>query len=181
MGGVATAVENYLKPNAIKVTEGEGNDEYVVTRLDICNPALNVVNIYGEQEGRSGKEKVIEGWNRLRRDLDRIKLKGEFCFLVGDFNKKVGNDDMGVEGNRPEISFGGKLVRNLIASGEYVLVNNTEVAKGGPFTRVDPANANKKSCLGLVIVSANPMPFITELLLYKHREVTPLRVGKEGK
>ena len=63
----------------------------------------------------------------------------------------MGNDDLGVEGNHPEISFGGKLVRNLLASGQYILVNNTRVAVGGPFTRVDPSNENNKSCLGLVI------------------------------
>ena len=84
----------------------------------------------------------------------------------------MGNDDLGVEGNHPEISFGGKLVRNLLASGQYILVNNTRVAVGGPFTRVDPSNENNKSCLGLVIASANLMPFIMELVVDKEREFT---------
>ena len=125
MGGVATAVENHLKPNTVIVTEEEGDDEYIIVRIDNCKHALNIVNVYGEQEGRTGREKVVEKWNRIRKDLDRIKMKGEFCLIVGDFNKKVGNDDLGVEGNHPEISFGGKLVRNLLGSGQYILVNNT--------------------------------------------------------
>ena len=79
MGGVATAVENYLKPNAVQVKEGEGDDEYLIVRIDKCKPALNIVNVYGEQEGRTGREKVVEKWNRLRKDLDRIKIEGEFC------------------------------------------------------------------------------------------------------
>ena len=55
------------------------------------------------------------------------------------------------------------------------------MAKGGPFTRVDPANTSNKSCLGLVIVSANLMPFITELVVDKDREFTPYRFVKRGK
>ena len=87
MGGVATLIENHLKPNTVKVTEGEKNDEYIITRIDKCRPALNIVNIYGEQEGRIGKEEVLEGWTRLRKDLNRIKTNGEFCLMVEDFNK----------------------------------------------------------------------------------------------
>ena len=73
MGGVATLVENHLKSNTVKVAEGSDDDEYVITRIDKCSPALNIVNIYGEQEGRTGREKVLDSWTRLRKDLDRIK------------------------------------------------------------------------------------------------------------
>ena len=47
MGGVATGVENYLKPNTTKVAEGEGNDEYLTTRLSYVQPPVNIVNLYG--------------------------------------------------------------------------------------------------------------------------------------
>ena len=45
MGGVATVVENYLKPNTTKVAEGEGQDEYLVTRLSHVHPPVNIVKI----------------------------------------------------------------------------------------------------------------------------------------
>ena len=90
--------------------------------------------------------------------------------MTGDLNKKVGNDELGVRGNHPEISFGGELVRELIASREYIIVNNTEVAIGGPFTRIDPANENKKSCLDLTIISMNLMPYVKELIVDKDRK-----------
>ena len=99
MGGVATLVDNSLKSNTVKVTEGEKNDEYIITRIDCCKPALNIVNIYGEQEGRTGREDVLEGWTRLRKELNGIKVRGEFCLMAGDFNKKVGNDELGVKRN----------------------------------------------------------------------------------
>ena len=100
--------------------------------------------------------------------------------MAGDFNKKVGNDELGVTGNHPEITFGGELVRELVASEEFILVNNSEVARGGPFTRWDPSDETKKSCIDLVLASANLMPFIRELVIDKERTFTPMRVIPKG-
>ena len=40
--------------------EGEGDDEYLITRIECFSPALNIINCYGEQrkikKGRSGGE-----------------------------------------------------------------------------------------------------------------------------
>ena len=165
MGGIATLVENYLKSDTVEVAEGEYNDEYIITRINKCKPALNIVNLDGEQEGRTGREKVLESWARLKKELDRIKIKGEFCLIAGDLNKKVGNDHLGVKGNHPEISYGGELIRELVASGQYLIVNNTDVAIGGPFTRLDPADETKKSCLDLCIVSHNLIPYVREMVV----------------
>ena len=122
----------------------------------------------------------MDSWTRLRKDLERIRMKREFCLMAGDFNKKVGNDELGVTGNHPEISFGGELVRELVASEEFILVNNSEVARGGPFTRWDPSDETKKSCIDLVLASANLMPFIRELVIDKERTFTPMRVIPKG-
>ena len=57
-GGVATVVANYLKPNTVKVSEGQEHDEYIISRFDHMIPAINVINIYGEQEGRNNKQDI---------------------------------------------------------------------------------------------------------------------------
>ena len=44
------------------------------------------------------------------------RAKKEFCLLGGDLNKLVGCDDLGVEGNYPEISPGGQMLRDLLAT-----------------------------------------------------------------
>ena len=45
------------------------------------------------------------------------------------------NKEFGVSGNHEKVSYGGKLVHQLLATKEYLLLNNTEKCKGGPFTR----------------------------------------------
>ena len=109
-------------------------------------------------------------------------MRGEFVVYVGDLNKLVGQDQFGVPGNNKEISFGGKLLRELLASGNWVLVNGLgrEIVEGGPFTRVDPASGNM-SCLDLFIVSKELLPYVEKLVIDKDRKITPARAVKEKK
>ena len=46
-GGVGTVVANYLQSNTVKVAEGTGDEEFLITRLDHVLPPVNIVNIYG--------------------------------------------------------------------------------------------------------------------------------------
>ena len=91
-GGVATVVANYLKPCTVKVTEGKDGDEYIISRLEHVVPALNVVNIYGQQESRTGKDEITASWLRLRKDLEEIEDRGEAVLVLGDLNRAIGSD-----------------------------------------------------------------------------------------
>ena len=83
-GGVATVIANHLKHNTMKVAEGEDEDEYIITRLDITVPAINVVNIYGSQEGRTEKEEVEKSWLRLLEDIKDIEDRNEDVLFIAD-------------------------------------------------------------------------------------------------
>ena len=49
-GGVASVIANHLRPHTVKVSEGkEMEDEYIIVRLDNVVPAVNIINIYGQQ------------------------------------------------------------------------------------------------------------------------------------
>ena len=72
-------------------------------------------------------------------------------------------------------------MHKLLESGEYMLVNNTTKAIGGPFTRVDPHdpdNLEKRSLLDLCIVSKNLFPFLNIMIIDKERKVTPFSSQK---
>ena len=103
--------------------EGEGNDEFQVTRIEKYKPAVNIINCYGEQ--RSTKlEEVEERWQRLLKVMEDVRARGEFCLLAGDLNKLVGCDELGVPGNDSTVSPGGRLLRGLLESEDWVLVNS---------------------------------------------------------
>ena len=163
-GGISTSVHDDWKTHAVCVGEGEGEDEFHSIRLSNFCPPVTVVNNYGEIEGKNSKE-VVARWSRLKKELETILSRGEHCLLVGDLNKHVGNDDLGVEGNHDFISPGGRLVRDMVESGDWFLVNNlTGVVEGGPFTRVDPATG-RLSCLDYAMASAGLRPYIASMVI----------------
>ena len=144
-GGIATIVANSIKQHATKVAENNDQEEYMIVRLEHIKPALNIVHIYGRIETRAGPEKVLEGWKQILNELDRIQSNHEAALLIGDLNRAVGGGSEGVEGNKSEVSYGGSLVRDLIGSGDYIMLNNLSLTTGGPWTRVCPATG-RKSC-----------------------------------
>ena len=110
----------------------------------------------------------------------RIEAAKEALILIGDLNKLIGNGEHGVKGNNDKVSHGGKLIHNLLSGGKYMLVNNSEKCTGGPFTRVDPADLSRLSCLDLVIISIDLAAFIDTLRIDKERVITPHRsIGKK--
>ena len=83
----------------VKVKEGRYDDEYIITRLDHVIPAINIVNIYGQQESRTTNEEILKSWMRLREDLSVIESRGEAVLLVGDLNRAIGSDQHGITDN----------------------------------------------------------------------------------
>ena len=181
-GGVATAVAPALRQHAMGAGEGEGDDEFLVTRIDKFQPALNVINSYGEQRN-TNVEEVQAKWLRLKKEMETVRARGEFCLLAGDLNKLIGSDKFGVPGNEPAISPGGHLLRELLATEDWILVNGLgeEVVEGGPYTRQDPATG-KESCLDLFVASRELRPYISKLLIDSDRKMAVFRVTKsQGK
>ena len=124
MGGVATLISEEIKDSVVKVKEGIENDEYLIKRHTNFLRPLNIINIYGEQESRSSKQEIEERWARVVKDIKTIEDRQEPILLLGDMNKHSGNDDLGVKDNHEKISFGGELLYNLIATKEYICINN---------------------------------------------------------
>ena len=100
-GGICSAMSKDLKSHAVCVGEGGEEDEWICVRFDHVSPCLTIVNCYGEQEGRSSKEEVVARLGRLRKELERIRSRGNFCLLIGDLNKLVGTGSFGIPAWKP--------------------------------------------------------------------------------
>ena len=179
-GGVATLVACHLRPHTVKVGEGREGDEYIIVRLDNVLPALNIVNIYGENEKRAGEPSILNAWLRLKKDINEIIKKGEMILIMGDWNRAMGADKWGVSGNKPYISPGGQLIREqLLETGDFTLLNSLELCQGGPFTWQQAGKGEVKSCLDLALASANLLPFVKCMIIDKERDFTARRIIKK--
>ena len=124
MGGISTSVIDEEKHYVVKTAEGSGKDEFMVTRHgNFINP-INVVNIYGEQESRVKDIDIENRWKRIYDEIVKIESRKEACIILGDLNKHIGNDNLGVRNNHPKITFGGEFVRAMLEDGEYICLNN---------------------------------------------------------
>ena len=63
--------------------------------------------------------------------LAKIDAMDEAALVIGDMNRRVGNV---VKDNHDEVSYGGKLIRDLISTGKYNLLNSSDKVENGPFT-----------------------------------------------
>ena len=150
------------------------DDEYVITRIDNVVPAVNIVNIYGQQESRTANDLIYESWVRLCNHLDEVDKRGEAVLIMGDMNRAVGCDDQGVLGNHAKVSFGGQLLRDTVKERDYTILNN--LAEGGPWTWFQRGKPSVKSCLDLAIVSKNLLPFVKTITIIKDPKFIPRSV-----
>ena len=181
-GGIATCVSFRNLNECLKLFEGDGEDEIIITRHGQFSVALNIFNVYGAQEKCLKRDDILRAWENMLKEIRKIEEKGELICILGDFNRQVGD---AVPGNRvTKASFGGKLVRELLDTGKYFLVNATDKVVGGPYTRCDPGdpfNDEKKSVLDLCIVSKELFPFVEKMIIDSDRGMTPFRPLSAGR
>ena len=174
-GGIATLVSNSIALHTLKSHEGEGKNEFIVTRHSNFATALNVINVYGSQESRSNKEEVLEHWIELVRVISNIEAKMEHICIIGDFNRRIGILPNTIS---QQPSYGGSLICSLLETGRFCLVNSSSKVIGGPYTRydpADPANDDKQSILDLCIVSSQLMHYVDCLEIDNNCLFTPHR------
>ena len=63
----------------------------------------------------------MTGWEEVVDELAKIEAKGEHAILIGDINKHVG--DLIEENVNDKMTYGGSLIKDLIESNKYILVN----------------------------------------------------------
>ena len=126
------------------------------------------------------KEEIKDNWLRLKKDVDIILTRREGVVMIGDFNAAVGNSDHGIKDNHEKVSYRGKLIKEMLEEKEIFLVNSMEIVENGPWTWESRSDPDKKSCLDLVMVSENLLPYISSLVVDTNREYSPCRVTKKG-
>ena len=86
MGGVPTLVRNENVSNVLKVTEGQKDNEFLITRHSQFVIPINMILIYGEQESRVKYSEIDEKWEELMVEVKKIEARGEAVMSLGDFN-----------------------------------------------------------------------------------------------
>ena len=99
MGGISTSVVEEEKDYVIRTKVGKDRDEFMVTRHSHFFQPLNIINIYGEHEGRETNANVesTNRWFRILEEIVKIENRCESLISIGDLNKKIGNGNNGIQ------------------------------------------------------------------------------------
>ena len=121
------------------------------------------------------RQDVLENWGRIKSEIEKIGERNEFCLLIGDLNRAIGAGRLGIQGNKSKVSNGGKMILELLETGEYVLGNSTDKVEGGPWTWVSRADVSIRSCIDLVIMSADLAPYLKRIVIDVKHNFAPAR------
>ena len=64
----------------------------------------------------------------------------------------------------------------LLETGEYILGNSTDKVEGGPWTWVSRADNSVRSCIDLVIMSADLGPYLKRIVIDVEHNFAPARL-----
>ena len=87
-------------------------------------------------ECRISKETIDSHWKEILDIVNAVEARGVHLIMIGDFNRNLGIAPK----KEDQPSYGGTLVIEFLESGKYVLLNKSNKMKGGPWTRVNPAD-----------------------------------------
>ena len=123
------------------------------------------------------RDDIESHWNELLEVINSVENRDEFLVIIGDTNRHLGSI---IPGNNDKVSYGGELIKTLLETEKYVLMNASEKLRGGIWTRIDPADADIKSVLDLVIVSTDLMKYVESLETDSSRKFTPFKRNNDN-
>ena len=108
-GGIAICLKKELVNICTVVEEVKDTAEMLWLVIDNTRIKIRVGVIYAPQESRTSKEQLKVMYEKIGEQVLFAKEKGQKLLILGDFNCKIGEI---INGNKPEVSKGGKLLLN---------------------------------------------------------------------
>ena len=76
-GGVSTSIVEAEKQSAVKVTDGDNSNEFIVTRHGQFKRPINIINVYGEIENRTNNDNIFDKWQKIVEQCHKILQRNE--------------------------------------------------------------------------------------------------------
>ena len=177
-GGLAILIREDWVKRVIKITEQEEKKEIEVLMVRIFKGRrpINIITTYGIQEESTEEsqeevKKQMEIWEEAVISITRRK---EDLVWIGDLNVKRGNGSKGIQGNKEEITKGGKYLRKIIKRQSIELINAGRKC-AGLWTRVNTQKKEDKSILDYVMVNKELETSVKKMIIDEKGLSVPTR------
>ena len=161
-GGIEILVRNSIENRTVIISEGCSEIEELTIRTESKKRTLNIISLYGKNEGRVSNENIKKQFSHLEELIERIENSGEDYILVGDLNAKIGCSEEGIKGNNEEQNEAGKALLRMEQATKAVIVNKTLKCKG-KWTRINTRNEKEKAILDYVVTNESIFDDIIEM------------------
>ena len=79
--------------------------------------------VYKPQENKTTKDELEEVYGRIESEIKNARKMEQHIIVMGDMNCKIG--DL-IDGNKEEISKGGKIMITIIKENNMIILNSLE-------------------------------------------------------
>ncbi len=172
-GGILLAVRNEIKNITTETHRTEEGYESIWIVIDNTKVKLKMGVLYMPQESETPKEAMKEIYKDIRKEIQEGKKNNQKVIMIGDMNCKIGNK---IEGNKEEVTTGGKELLKLTEREELEIVNGTDKCKG-IWTRDENGS---KSILDYVLIDKDEVDMVEGMLIDEDKVVAPFRIKAEN-
>ena len=113
--------------------------------VDNTKIKIRIGVVYAPQESRTKKKQYKELYERVEKQIDEARERGQKLMILGDFNCKIGD---AIPGNKPEVSKSGKLMKQMVKKQKLSILNSIDVCEG-TWTRTE---GDSKSIIDYVLM-----------------------------
>ena len=170
-GGVGFLVHTSILKNTIREPSSLIPDKTELRwiRLTLsCNAQICFGVFYGKQE-TDAADITQDDYITLQDQISSYLSQNYHIILLGDFNAKIGADDIGIPGGDPTITRNGIMLRNLIQNTGLVILNSTPICEG-LFTRINTQNPDERSIIDFALASPSMVPSVSKMVIDEHED-----------
>ena len=173
-GGLMIAIKNELANVVVVLEEIETPAEMMWLLLSNTKVNVRIGVVYAPQESRTKAKDLKEMYKYIQKQIEEAKRHKQKVLIIGDFNCKIGNH---IQGNKDEITKGGKLLLKMVEKMELEIMNCNNVCEG-KWTRVQ---GNGKSVLDYVIMDKDTAYITKKMKIDESQEITPYHDTCKGR
>ena len=126
-GGVLIAIKDVLKGIMVEESNSKRKNESIRLSLTNNKTKIRIGLVYNPQENKTTKDELEDVYGRIESEIKNARKMEQHIIVMGDMNCKIG--DL-IDGNKEEISKGGKIMIKMIKEYNMIILNSLEKCRG---------------------------------------------------
>ena len=127
--------------------------------------------VYNPQENKTTKDELEEVYGRIESEIKNVRKMKQHIIVMGDMNCKIG--DL-IDGNKEEISKGGKIMIKMIKENNMIILNSLEKCRG-KWTR---SSGRAKSIIDYIMIGEEDENGVESIIIDEKKEKSPYRLRR---